>query len=145
MCLRHRIASLASVTLILSGCATTYSTFTNLTPRAQPRNESGSYIVEFAWDSRQTALRRDSVRPSVQVGTNYYAMKRLAQLSNRWETLIPVTPGTNYVNYRFRVDYLYNSIPVPREDSRFSALYQLQVIDAPAPADTPAVPPGSKQ
>ena len=142
MRLRQRIASLAACTLLLAGCATTYSTFTNLTPRSQPRNESGSYPVEFTWNSRQTALRQDSVRPSVQIGTNYYAMKRIAQLANRWETLIPVPPGTNFVNYRFRVDYLYNSIPVACEDSRVSPLFQLHVADPTAPVEAP---PPAKQ
>jgi len=143
MRLRQRIATLTGCALLLAGCATTYSTFTNLTPRSQPRNESGSYPVEFTWTSRQTALRQDTVRPKVQIGTNYYAMKRIAQLANRWETLIPVAPGTNFVNYRFRVDYLYNSIPVAREDSRVSPLFQLHVADSPAaPIE---VPPPAKQ
>jgi hypothetical protein len=127
----YAAAAPALAGLLLVACATTYSTFTNLPPRAQPRNDSGNYTIEVIWDSRQTALRQDSIRPAVQVGTNYYAMKRVPQLANRWETLIPVPPGTNYVNYRVRVDYQYNSIPVAREDSRLSPLYQLHVTDTP--------------
>lgn len=133
MRLRTRFLRLALPALLLSSCVTVYSSFTNLTPRQQPRNDTGSYPVEISWDSQQQALRPQSVHAKVQVGDKYYDMKRVPQLPNRWETLIPVPPGTNFVNYRIRVEFQYNSIPVPRDDSRVSPLYQLEVVE-PRPA-----------
>ncbi|MBI3875796.1 MAG: hypothetical protein HY300_07520, partial [Verrucomicrobia bacterium] len=73
MRLRKHFARLVLPTLLLSGCVTAYySSFTNLTPRQQPRNDTGSYPVEISWESQQQALRPQSVRAKVQIGEKYY-------------------------------------------------------------------------
>ena len=124
--MRNRLAALLFLPLLLTGCT---STVTNLTPGRQPRNDAGLYPVEIIWETQQKSVRHDTVKPQVQVGLNFYPMQRTPQLRNRWETLIPVPAGTNYVNYRVRVDFDYDAIPVPRPDSKLSNLYQLNVVD----------------
>ena len=124
--MRKKIVVLLSVPLLLMGCS---STVTNLTPHQQTRNDAGLYPVEVIWETRQKSVKHETVKPKVQVGLNFYPMQRTPLLANRWETLIPIPVATNYVNYRVRVDFDYDSIPVARPDSRLSPLYQLQVVD----------------
>ena len=124
--MRNRLAALLFLPLLLTGCT---STVTNLTPRQQGRTEAGLYPIEIIWETRQKSVKHETVKPAVQIGLNFYPMKRTPMLTNRWETLIPVPTGTNFINYRVRVDYDYDAIPVARPDSRLSPLYQLQVVD----------------
>ena len=74
--------------LVLSGCAT--SQVTNLTPSRQPRNASGVYPVEFAWDSNQASIIDKSIKPVVVVGFEMYPMRPSLDIVNRWETVIPI-------------------------------------------------------
>ncbi len=113
--------------LLFTGC----STITNLTPSQQPRNATGLYPVEVAWDSRQQSIRPDSIKPSVMVGLENYPMRKTPLMKNRWETLVPIPAGKNIINYRFKFDYDYNAIPQPRPDSRLSPEHKLQILDAP--------------
>ena len=124
--MRKQFTALLLAPLLLLGCS---STVTNLTPRQQTRNDAGLYPVEVIWETRQKSVKHETVKPKVQVGLNFYPMQRTPLLANRWETLIPIPVATNYVNYRVRVDFDYDSIPVARPDSRLSPLYQLQVVD----------------
>jgi hypothetical protein len=112
----------------LVGCATT-SQITNLTPRQMPRNPDGLYLVEAEWESGQHSLRKDSLKPSVMVDYNFYPMQPGTRLTNRWEALVPVPADKKYLNYRIKVDFLYDAMPTPKPDSRLSAPFQLEIVD----------------
>ena len=119
---------LSLLPLLLAGCATT---ITNLTPSQQPRNATGLYPVEAAWESRQQSIRPDSFKPSVMVGLESYPMRKTRLMKNRWETLVPVPPNKNAINYRFKFDFEYNAIPQPRPNSKLSREYRLEILDKP--------------
>jgi hypothetical protein len=119
------LLALLMLTVALTGC----TSITNLTPSQQPRNAAGLYPVEILWKSNRQNIRKETLAPIVQVGFETYPMRPANMVSNRWETLIPVPVGTNYVNYRVRMDFDYNDIPVPRRDSRLSPTFQLQIKD----------------
>jgi len=114
------------VPLMLTGCATV---FTNLTPTRQPRNANNLYPVEVQFDSRQQALRWDSIQAYVLVGSDAYPMRKVPNLPNRWEALVPVPAGAEMVNYRYKFDYLFNEFGGPQTDSRSSLRYELHVLD----------------
>ena len=114
--------------LLLAGCATP-TNITNLTPRTSVRNADGLYPVEVEWKSRQQTMRRESIKPSVMVGNDFYPMRPAPVVKNRWETLVPVPADKEFVHYRFKFDYEYNSIPVPRSDSLLSPSYQLRIVE----------------
>jgi hypothetical protein len=111
--------------LFLAGCAT----ITNLTPSQLPRDSSGQYLVEAAWDSREQALREQTIKPSVMIGQEFYPMKRTLLMTNRWEGLIPVPADKDSVIYRFKFDYEVNAIPRPHPDSKLSKEYKLKIVD----------------
>jgi len=51
-------------------------------------------------------------------------------VKNRWEGLVPVPAGMSTVNYRFKFDYLYNTIgSAPKPNSVSSPIYTLKVVD----------------
>ena len=113
---------------LLAGCA---ATFTNLTPKQQVRNPDNQYMVEVAFNSRQQTLRWDSIRPQIMVGSEYYPMRQTLLMKNRWEGLVPVSPGTNVVHYRYKFGFDYNAFGSPREDSALSEEYTLRIIESP--------------
>ncbi|MBA4146832.1 MAG: hypothetical protein H0X66_01870 [Verrucomicrobia bacterium] len=117
--------ALLFVSVGLVGCTT--GKITNLTPTKMERNSSGLYPVEMAWQSREQALRPESLQPQVMIGTESYPMQRTPLVKNRFETLIPVPANEDIVHYRFKVDYEYNAIPVPRKNSVMSPEYKLQI------------------
>ena len=119
-----QVICLLSVSLLV-GCVQT--TITNLTPHRMPRNSTGFYPVEMIWESNQTALRRETVKPAVMVGTNAYPMKRTQLLTNRWETLVPIGKQANVLRYRIKVNWQFNAIPVPQPNSQLSQEFLLQV------------------
>ncbi len=119
-----RIICLLSVSLLM-GCVQT--TITNLTPHRMPQNNTGFYPVEMIWESNQTALRRETVKPVVLVGTNAYPMKRTQLLTNRWETLVPIGKQANVLRYRIKVNWQFNAIPVPQANSQLSREFLLRV------------------
>src|SRR5437773_1968032 len=94
---------LAALLLVLAGC----NSITNLTPAKLPRNTSGLYPVEAAWESRQQSIIHERMEPKVMIGTNFYAMRPVPVVSNRWETLIPVPVDQKEIYYRFKFDYFY--------------------------------------
>jgi hypothetical protein len=112
--------------LLLAGCT---SVFTNLSPQTQVRNTNNLYTVEVAMTSRQQTLRWDSIKPQILVGTETYPMRPTLLMTNRWEGLIPVSPGTNLVHYRYKFDFLDNAMGNPRADSALSPQYSLRVLD----------------
>ena len=93
--------------LLLTGCA---ATFTNLTSLQQPRNANNLYPVEVAFNSQQQSLRWDSIHPYVLANGQLYDMRPTPLLTNRWEGFVPVPAGADGVTYRYKFDYLYNSL-----------------------------------
>ena len=122
-----KLLLLSLAPLLFAGC----STITNLTPSQQPRNASGLYSLEAAWDSRQQSIRDNSMKPSVMVGMEIYPMRKTSLMSNRWETLVPIPADKSVINYRFKFDFDYNAIPKPLPDSKLSREYNLQIVDKP--------------
>lgn len=114
------------LTVLLTGCT---GTLTNLTPQYQVRNPSGLYPVGVSFHTRQQSLRWESIKPAVIVGDQVYPMRPMPYMTDRWETLLPVPAGQNSVNYRYKLDWQYNAIPEPRNDSMVSAPQTLQIVD----------------
>ena len=122
----RKFLTLLSLPLLLAGCATT---LTNLTPQQQTRNADNLYPVEVALATRQQSLRWDTIRPSVLVGSEFYPMRPTLLMTNRWETLIPMPPNTNFVRYQFKFDFEYQTLRERRTDSALSRAYSLQVLE----------------
>jgi len=121
-------AFLLPLLLLLSGCETT---LTNLTPRHQERSTNNLYTVEVALQSRQQTLRWNSIHPQIVVGTEFFPMRPTKMMTNRWEGLVPVPPGTNTVYYRYKFDFTYNAMGNPKADSALSREYSLRILDKP--------------
>jgi hypothetical protein len=120
-----RVVALFLLSVLLSGCAS----ITNLTPRRQVRNSTGLYPIEAAWQTREQALKPETLKPLVMVGLESYPMQPTPVVTNRWETLIPVPADKKIVRYRFKFDYQYNAIPQPRMNSKMSPEYTLEIVD----------------
>jgi hypothetical protein len=112
--------------VLLTGCS---SIFTNLTPTVQPRNANNLYPVEVAMASRQQSLRWDSIKPQVVVGKDFYPLHPTPMMTNRWEGLVPVAPGTDQVHYHYKFDFDYNAFGSPRPDSASSREYTLKITE----------------
>lgn len=111
---------------LLAGCN---ATFTNLTPRTQERTTNNLYTVEFVLNSRQQTLRWETIRPQIVVGSEYYQMKPVRLMTNRWEGLMPVRPSVSTVRYRYKAEFEYNSFGAPRTDSMLSKEYTLKIVE----------------
>ena len=111
---------------LLVGCN---ATFTNLTPRQQPRNSNNLYPVEVAFTSRQQSLRWDSIHPQIVVGNEYYSLRPVQLMTNRFEGLLPVPPNATTVRYHYKFDFKYNAMGPARADSATSPEYSLKVIE----------------
>jgi hypothetical protein len=123
-----RLSPVLLLGLLVAGCSTT--TITNLTPEKEFRNPNGLYSLEAAMTSRQQTLRWNSIRPQVVVGSEFFPMRPTSLMTNRWETLIPVPPGNNVIEYRFKFDFDYNDFGSPgKSDSKLSKVYRLQILD----------------
>ena len=113
--------------VLLTGCT---ATFTRLTPLEQPRNPNNQYPVEVQFNSQQQSLRRDSIQAYVLANGELYSLTPVPKVENRWEGFLPVPPGTNTVNFRFKFDYLYNNFGTePKPNSAWSPTYQLRIIN----------------
>ena len=124
--MRKRILPLLFAPLLLAGCGT----FTNLTAHYQVRNANNLYPVGVAFHSRQQSLRWDSIKAYVNVGSEFYPMRRTLMMTNRWEGLVPVPPGTNVIHYRYKLDFLYNAVGAPpQSDSAISKNQTLRIIN----------------
>lgn len=110
--------------VFLAGCATD---FTNLTPRQAERNADNLYPVEVALTSRQQTLRWESIRPQIIVGKDTFPMRATPYMTNRWEGLLPVPQGQTSVQYRYKLDYEYNSLGKPKAGTFISPPYTLRV------------------
>ena len=115
--------------LLLAGC-TTPGTFTKLTPGQQPRNPDNLYPVEAAFDSNQQSLRWDSIKAYILVDGQALPMRPVPMVDHRWEGLVPLPAGATSVTYRFKFDYLYNSLgSAPKPNSVTSKIYTLKVVE----------------
>ena len=119
------IAVLAAT--VFSGCIS--SRITNLTTTRQPRNASGVYPVELAWDTSQQSIIESSIKPYVVIGFDQYPMRPALDIANRWETMIPIPADKNFTVYHFKVDYLYRDFGSPQKSSKLSSSYRLDVVD----------------
>ena len=115
--------------LALGLTACTSSSIVNLTSKQQPRNEAGLYLVEAEWQSNQRSIRYDTLAPKVVIGTNEYAMRQTQLLTNRWEALVPVAKDGKLVNYHYKFDFKYTTVPTKLNDSKISAPYQLKIVE----------------
>jgi hypothetical protein len=118
-------AALAAASL-LAGCT---GTLTNLSPNYQTRRADGLYPVSVAFDSQQQSLRWDSIKPFVLVGSEEYPMRPTPLMTNRWEALVPAAPGVDEVEYRYKLEWQYNAIPNPQNDSQLSKKQVLHIIN----------------
>jgi len=112
--------------LLLTGCGTT-NTVTLLSPRTQVRNQEGLYPVEIEFRSNMQAMRKETLKPYLQLGDDNYPMRRTPRMEHRWETLLPVPGSTNLATYRVKVDFEYNAIPAPKSNSVLAGPYQLSI------------------
>ncbi|HLP76011.1 MAG TPA: hypothetical protein VK327_03770 [Candidatus Paceibacterota bacterium] len=122
-----KISALVLLPLLLGGCT---ANFTNLTPQQQIRNANNLYPVEVALNSRQQVMRWDSIKPQIVVNGEFYPMRPTPLMTNRWEGLVPVPPGTSSIQYQYKFDYLNNAFGGPQPNSAFSRNYNLRVLDS---------------
>lgn len=113
--------------LAVSGCTT--NRFTNLTPSKLPRDISDSYLVEMAWESNNRTILEETIKAYAVVDEKFFPMNRTQVVKDRWEAMIPVSDSASYVNYYFKVDYQYKSIPFPKSDSDLSRPYSLLITE----------------
>lgn len=112
--------------LLLAGCATTA---TNISAQRQLRNADNLYPVEVTFDSRQQALRWDTIQVAAIVGKESYAMRPTKLMRNRWEGVIPVPPGVNTITYHYKLDYQFIDFGKVGKDSASSHSYKLMILD----------------
>jgi len=125
MAFTSKTITLGLLALGLTGC--TSSSIVNLTPSQQPRNDTGLYLVEAEWQSNQRSIRYDTLAPKVVVGTNEFTMRQTQLLTNRWEALVPVPKDEKYLNYHYKFDFKYTTVPTKLNDSKISQPYQLKI------------------
>jgi len=112
--------------MLLAGCTTT---ITNMTPSQTQRVSTGLYPISAAWDSSQQSVVSDSIQAYVLVGTNLYPMQRTPLVRERWETVVPVPPDKDILNYQIKFDYQYLAIPNRKANSMLSNPYQLRILE----------------
>jgi hypothetical protein len=113
--------------LLLTGCA---SQFTRLTPLQQPRNPNNLYPVEVQFNSKEQAMRWDTIKPYVEVNGQLYPLRPEPLVQHRWEGYVPVPAGANEVEFRFKFDYTYNAFKAqPGQTSALSPTYKLKITE----------------
>jgi uncharacterized lipoprotein YajG len=127
MGISNKLLPLLVAPLLFAGCTT--PTITNLTPSRLVRKENGQYPFEVQWNSRQQSLIKESMKAHVVIGLNQYPMQRVAMLTNRFETLVPIPADQNVVTYQYKFDYDYLGIGARQSDSKTSRHYQLYILD----------------
>ena len=103
------------------------SKFTNLSASSFPRSPSNLYRVEIIWTTPDRSVKSESVEPVVQIGADSYPMMRTKLVLNRWETLIPVPPGSNNIKYRVSVKWKSNNGGVLQSHIQTSDEFQLRI------------------
>jgi len=127
MLILKKILPLVLLPLLFVGCGTT--AIVNLTPSRLPRKDSGQYPFAVEWSSRQQSLIKESIKAYVIIGLDQYPMQRTPLLTNRWETLVPITGDKDSVIYRYKFDYDYQGFPERHPESRLSKVYQLFMLE----------------
>ena len=123
----RKIALLTALcAVVFSGCA---SRITNLTPTRQPRNAAGVYPVEFVWDTQQQSVIDGSLKPVVVIGMEQYPMRPALNIANRYEAVIPVSADKTFTVYNFKVNFMYRGYGSPKQDSKLSPSYRLDIVD----------------
>jgi hypothetical protein len=126
MNLMKNAAVLLLAGLLCGGCATV----TNLTASKQPRNKTGLYLMEAAFNSDQQALIITSIKPKVVVGPeDSIPMEPVPLVRDRWQAYVPIGKDQPDLRYHFQFDYMYNAIPEPRANSVSSPEYKLTIMD----------------
>ncbi len=123
-----KLLPVLSLPFLLMGCSTPFHA-TNLSSLQQVRNTNNLYTVEVAVASRQQTLRWETIQPQIVVGNEYYSMRPVLLMTNRWEGLLPVPPGTSTVHYRYKFDFKCNAMGAPRPDSFRSGDYTLKIVE----------------
>ncbi len=123
-----KLLPVLSLPLLLAGCSTPFH-ITNISSLQQARTTNNLYTVEVAVASRQQTLRWETIHPQIVVGNEYYSMRPVLLMTNRWEGQLPVRPGTSTVNYSYKFDFKYNAMGPPRSDNVRSREYTLQIKD----------------
>jgi len=119
-----KIFSLLMLSVLLTGC----TSITNLTPSHYPRDPSGNYRVEAQWYSNRQAVREDSFKPLVIVdGVKSVPMQPVPLVTDRWEAFIQVPADKDVVLYRYKFDFLDNTIGGPKPNSMMSRDYELHI------------------
>jgi hypothetical protein len=113
------------IPIFFTGCI--YHEITNMTPGTLTRNTKGLYPVHIIWESNDNAIRHDTIKPVVLIGTNSFEMKRTPLMKNRWETPVPIGQVANELRYRIKVNWKYNTIPVPAANSQLSEEFLLRI------------------
>ena len=86
--------------------------------------------MEVAFHSTQQSLRWETIQPYVLANGELYPMRQVPLVQNRWEGFVPVPPGVNSVDYRFKFDYKYNNMGTdPKPGSAVSPMYKLNIVD----------------
>ncbi len=112
--------------LLMVGCA---AVGTNLSAQRQLRNAENLYPIEVKFDSKQQALRWDSIKAYVIVGKETYEMRKTHLMNNRWEALVPVPANVNTIAYHYKFEYLYNEFGGPKKGSSSTRTYALEILD----------------
>ncbi len=108
------------------GCTST--SITNLTPSELPRTSSGLYRVEAAWASNQRTVDKGTLEPVVIIGETQYPMQPVPYAQDRFETMIPVAADTDAIIYHFKFNYLYNTLPAKKNDSKRTEDFRLEIL-----------------
>lgn len=122
---KENFAGIVSVAAVGRVC---HSAYQSDAPAAGP-NASNLYPVEVSFDTRQQTVRWNSIQPKIVVGSELYEMRPTPLMTNRWEGLIPVPPGTSLIHYRYKLDFQYNRMGKPGADTALSQEYSLRVLD----------------
>jgi hypothetical protein len=105
------------------------TTLTNLTPSQVARNTSGLYPFEVVFDTTQQSIQEDTLKVFVVLENESFPMQRTPKLIHRWEAFAPVPADKEAINYHYKFDYQYLSIPERRANSRLSPPYQLRIVN----------------
>ena len=55
-------------------------------------------------------------------------MRPIEKVPGRWEALVPVPSEKEFLNYRYKFEYIQNGIPDAKSGSQLSAPYQLRLV-----------------
>ena len=67
--------------------------------------------------------------PKVVIGTNEFTMRQTQLLTNRWEALVPVPKDEKYLNYHYKFDFKFTTVPAKLNDSKISPPFQLKIVE----------------